>query len=113
MSKEQEFVKLTHENPDSEIVFMYPDECSDYSYTRGRISKVFLDEYVTIDDRVWIRGQDEDELFDDIADGYYDEVFPTISRLTDEQEAMINAEAKKRINALNWKKAIVVYIKPN
>lgn len=112
MSKEQTLFMLLQEHPNREIIFMYPsDDCSDYPYTRGSISRILIDEYVTINDRVWLRGWDEDELFNYTCDEIFDELFPNIKTILHrEEEEAIELEACKRIDSLNWKEAIIIYI---
>lgn len=111
MSKNQELLKVIEENPGSELVFMYPSEGSEYSYTMGKASKIIIDDYV-IDDgdgRVWYRTQDEDELkeklWNEIAGMMGFEV-----KLTDDQEKIINEKVDEEVTKMNWKPAVVVYI---
>lgn len=110
LNKTSELIEKLKEHPDRELVFMYPDECSDHYYTLGSISKIMIDEYVTIDERVWFKNENWDELYDDIADRIADDLY-TQFPLSEEQEAEVNALAKKEIEQLNWTKAIIVFIK--
>lgn len=112
MSKTNELVDLLKEHPDRELIFMYPDECSDHMYTLGAPSTILIDEYVSIDERVWLKSADETELLDDVADNIADELY-TQFPLSEEQEAEVNKRAVEQIEKMNWKNAIVVYIKPH
>lgn len=109
LNKTQKLIELLNEFPDRELIFMYPDEGSDHHYTLGYPSKILIDDYVTIDERVWLRNEDEDELFDDIADNIADESCNKFSR-NEEQSVKINAQTKQKIRVLGWKKAIIAYI---
>lgn len=109
-NKTKELIEILIENPDRELIFMYPDEYSDYAYTLGYPDRILLDEYVTIDERVWLRCN-ENVLFDKVAKNIADSNF-TDFPLTDEQEKWINEQTIKYIENLDWKKAIVVYIEP-
>ncbi|CAI8877264.1 Phage protein [Brevibacillus sp. IT-7CA2] len=109
MTKTNELIELLKEHPDRELIFMYPDECSDHMYTLGSPSTILIDEYVSIDERVWLKYADEGELFDDVADNVADDLY-TQFPLSEEQEAEVNKQAAERIKQMDWKKAIVVYI---
>jgi hypothetical protein len=110
-SKTKELLQLLRDHPDRELIFMYPEEGSDHYYTLGQPKRIMLDEYTIVDDIVWFRVDNQDELFDYIADeiaGRHFNEFP----LSDEQNEWVNQQARKRIDQLEWKKAIVVYIEP-
>jgi len=51
MDNTKKLTKLIAENPNVEVVFMYPEEHSDHSYTFGKMYKVELDEYVLMDEK--------------------------------------------------------------
>jgi hypothetical protein len=111
MTKAQELTEIMKVHPDRELIFMYSDECSDHSYTLGYPSKILVDEYVTTDDRVWLRSEEDElleEIAENIADNFPSEDFP----LSDKQEGEIDREAKEQIREMKWKKAIIVYINP-
>lgn len=109
MNKTQELIEKMKENPDRELIFMYPDEGSDYSYTLGYPSKVLVDEYVTIDERVWIKS--DEDLAEELAEKIEDELFSYKDfPLNEEQEAVIDKKLEERMKEIKWKKAIVVYI---
>ena len=112
MNKSKELKEIIQSNPERELIFMYPDETSDYSYTLGKPSKIIVDEYTSTDERVWIRYQDEDEMFhhfaENIADDFYMEGFP----LSEEKVVEIENKAQEQISKIDWKRAIIVYIQP-
>jgi hypothetical protein len=111
-SKTKELLQLLQDHPDRELIFMYPGECSDSYYTLGCPKRIILDQYVVIDERVWLRFEDQDELFKHVAEeiaGRHFSEFP----LSDEQNEWVNQQAKKRIDQFEWKKAIVVFIEPS
>lgn len=111
MNKTYELVHALKEHPDRELVFMYPEEGSDHYYTFGQPSKVLVDEYATIDDRVWVKS--DEDLLDSMADEIADEMFSYQHfPLTEEQHSQVDKELNERVNNLNWKKAIIVYIQP-
>lgn len=97
------------ENPDRELIFMYPNEGSDHTFTMGELSNIIIDDYYVDDERVWLRNREEEELHDYIADRLADDRY-TKFPLSDEQEKIINDQAKIEIEKLEWKEAIVVYI---
>lgn len=111
-SKTKELLQLLQDHPDRELIFMYPEECSDHYYTLGQPKRIILDEYTIVDDTVWSRFDNQDGLFDYIAEeiaGRHFNEFP----LSDEQNEWVNQQARKRINQFEWKKAIVVFIEPS
>ncbi|MCQ6282826.1 hypothetical protein [Bacillus sp. EB600] len=110
MDKTKELIEKLKENPDRELIFMYPDEGSDYSYTMGYPSQIIVDEYWVDDECVYLREKDGDELFDKLADDMFDELFPNQKYATDEQNKIIDEKTEQKIKELEWKKAIVVYI---
>lgn len=110
INKTQELIDILKSNPDRKLIFLYPDEGSDYPYTLGYPTKILIDEYTTIDERVWLRFENEDELFDEIADEVFEELYPDVQCADDKQAANIDAITKSRIDQLNWIEAIVVYI---
>ena len=109
-NKTQELIKIITEHSDRELIFMYPDEGSDHAYTMGYPVKILVDEYWVDDERVWLKYDNEDELFDCIADRIFDIEYPDIPYANDEQIKEIEALTQKEIDEIEWKKAIVVYI---
>ncbi|SFA55527.1 hypothetical protein SAMN05192569_10635 [Parageobacillus thermantarcticus] len=110
-SKTKELLQLLQDHPDRELIFMYPEEGSDHYYTLGQPKRIILDEYTIVDDTVWFRFDNQDELFDHIAEEIAERHFSEFP-LSEEQNEWVNQQAKKRIEQLEWKKAIVVYIEP-
>jgi len=110
MKKTQELIKILNENSDRELIFMYPDEGSDHSYTMGYPSQILIDEYWVDDERVWLKHDNEDEIFDHYADNFFDELYPKEKFANDEQEKVINEKTKEFIDSQDWKKCICVYI---
>jgi hypothetical protein len=111
-NKTKELLQLLQDHPDREIIFMYPEEGSDHYYTLGCPSRIILDQYTTIGDRVWFRLDNENELFDHIAEEIADSHFSEFP-LSNEQNEWVNQQTRKRIEQLAWKKAIVVFIEPS
>lgn len=109
-NKTKELIETLKQYPDHELIFMYPDESSDHSYTLGHPSKILVDEYWTDDERVWLKHEDEDELFEDYADKIYDDLYPNEKSLTADQEKIVNDKTTEFIDSQNWKKCICVYI---
>lgn len=110
MSKTKKLIEIINKYPDHELIFMYPDEGSDHSYTMGYPSRILVDEYWTDDDRVWLRYENEDELFDYYVDNIFGELYPNEKFANDEQEKVLNEKTMEFINNQNWRKCICVYI---
>lgn len=108
--KTKELIKILEENPDRKLIFMYPDECSDHSYTLGYPTKIVVDEYWTDDERVWLREEDVDELYDDYSDKIFDDLYPNEKCASEEQEKVLEEKTNEFINSQDWKKCICVYI---
>ena len=113
-NKTQELIEALKNNPDRELIFLYPDECSDHSYTLGYPSRILVDEYYIDGERVWLKHDNADEMFDHyadiIADIIFDELYPNEPYANDEQEEIINKKTEEFINGLDWKKCICVFI---
>ncbi|WP_254068403.1 hypothetical protein [Brevibacillus sp. 7WMA2] len=110
MNKTNELIEKLKEHPDRELIFMYPDDCEEHSYTLGSPSKILIDEYITIDEKVWFKDEDSDDLFEEIADSIADDLY-TQFPLTELQEEEVIKQAEARFDQLDWKKTIVVYIR--
>lgn len=107
--KTQELINTLKENPDRELIFMYPDECSEHGYTMGYPSQILVDEYWIDDERAWLKYEDEDEIKERYGeliavDMYTD--FP----LSDDEENIVDGKLDVFINNIEWKKCICVYI---
>lgn len=88
-------------NPDLPVIPMVDSDViadDGNMYWMGRWSNALLDEYLTTDNRIYFRGDDDP---DRILPKFMD--FNDYMKLTDE-------EADSAYNALPWKKAIIVYI---
>lgn len=110
MNKTQELIEIMKANPDRELIFMYPEEGSDHAYTMGHAGSILIDEYWVDDDRMWLKHEDYDELFDDYADDFFHEMHPSSKIVSDEEEKVINQKTKEFIEIQEWKKCICVYI---
>ena len=105
MSNEKKLLKLVQENPELPIVPMVDGEvCQEdsYGYWLGSFGRSEVNEWVCVNERFYTRN-DQDELeeqfSDDICDDYPD--MPDV-----EFQKMVH----KKVEALPWKKAIIVYI---
>ncbi|MCA1021544.1 hypothetical protein [Halobacillus litoralis] len=110
MDKTKQLAETVQNYPDHKLIFMYPEEGSDYPYTMGYPSKVIVDEYWVDDERCWLRKEDEYEMFDHYADNKFDELFPNVQMTNDEQDKILEKETNKFIEKQDWKKCICVYI---
>lgn len=111
MNKTQELITIINANPDRELIFMYPEEGSDHPYTMGHPRKMLVDEYWVDDDKVWLRYENEDEIFDHYADFVFDELFPNEKFTNVEQDKIVIEKTKELIESQEWKKCICVYIR--
>lgn len=101
----QEFLRLVQENPDLPIVPMVNGElvCDDgYNYWLGSFGSSEINEWVCVDDHFYTRNE-QDEVEDVLSDRLCDD-YPELS---DEEFFRVIHE---RLEALPWKKAIIVYI---
>ncbi|KYD11431.1 hypothetical protein B4102_2159 [Heyndrickxia sporothermodurans] len=98
-------LKLVKDNPELEIVPMVDnDVCGgdDFGYWMGSWGKASIDEVYHLDERIYFRSKDEDELVEKLV---WNEEF--ISGLS-EDEAISKAE--NVVNHYEWEKVIAVYI---
>lgn len=109
-NKTQELIKVLAENPDRELIFMYPEEGSGWYYTLGYPTNIILDEYTTHNERIWLKGENYDELFEDISDDVFNYLFPYQDYTDEEEDKLIESVTEERIEKLDWKKCICVYI---
>jgi len=107
MNKTQEFIKLVQENPDLPIVPMVYGEIVDgdhYSYWMGSFCGCEITEYVCFEgyqgDRFYTRDE-QDEIEEYFANS------EVLVDLSDEEAFRI---AHEQAEALDWEKAIVVWI---
>ena|SRR5699024_729049 len=110
MNKTKELIEKIKSHPEHELIFMYPQECSDYPYTMGHPVKIIVDEYWQDDERIWLKDEDGDDIFDHYVDNIYDDVYPNVVDTTDEQERNIDTKTKEFIDSQDWKPCICVYI---
>lgn len=102
-------LQLIQENPDLPIVPMVDYEIiasDDYTYWTGSWGKAAIDEVYIDSERIYFKSTDEDLL----ADQFYDEIWDNVDQYKDLSEHEIGVLAERRVEELNWKKAIVVYI---
>ncbi|WP_405101741.1 hypothetical protein [Oceanobacillus sp. FSL H7-0719] len=111
MDKTKELIQTIEDNPDRELIFLYPNEGSDDYYTLGHPSRIVVDEYWIGGDRVWLKYDDEIEIFEHYADNFFDDLYPDVNYATDEQSKIIDEKTKEFLDRQNWKKCICVYIK--
>lgn len=101
-----ELIKLIKENPELEIVPMVDYDIvagDDYSYWMAEWGTAKIDEYYHLDERIYFKEQDFEELVYDFTESNYKKY----NNLTYEEFEQL---AKEKINNLKWVKAIVVYI---
>lgn len=110
MNKTNELIATLNKHPMHELIFLYPNEGSDHPYTMGHPSKIIVDEYWVDDERIWLRYEDEDEMFDHFGDNIFCDLYPNEPYANDEQIKVIDRKMKEFINSQNWKKCICVYI---
>jgi len=112
MNNINKLTKLMAENPDIEVIFLYPEDGSGEYYTFGKTYKVELDEYTIANERVWWKSN-ETELFEEMADAIANDLYSYMDfPLSEEQEKDINRKAEEFMKTMNWKRAIMVYIQP-
>lgn len=101
----QDLAKLISENPGLEIIPLVTEECADpnYTYTMSCISKVDVDEYV-------ISPFNDERLF--FKSGGWDDDFIQVYFDNDpyERDEIPYEEVKAAFEALEWTKAILLYI---
>jgi len=100
----QELRKLILENPELEIVPFVSDDCGNpgYSWTLSSLRSARVDEYVVSpydDERLLFKSSG----FDDFATDY-------IETDVAERDEIPDEEIKKAFEALEWEKAILVYV---
>lgn len=104
-AKYGELLRLIAENPSLPVVPMVNSEVvadDDYAYWVGSFSSATVDEYVCVNERFYTRDS-QDEIEDDFSDYLCDD-YPDMP--DEEFYKMIH----EKVEALPWKKAIIVYI---
>lgn len=96
----QMLLGLVADNPELPIIPMVSYDCvaDDCGYWLSRFGNVKIGEVYIHDEKVYIRDEDD-------WDSILEEVFAY-----DEIENLSDEETKKKIDNLNWKKGIIVYI---
>lgn len=104
----QKLMKLAKENPDLRILPMVEVECvpsDDFGWWVAQFGKVSIDEVYVIDERIYIRSEDEEELVDSVAENKdWDKSLPDDEIYKKSEEVVANYD---------WEKVILVEINPN
>lgn len=97
---------------DREVIYMVDNDTynEDYPSSMGYGNKILIDEYTIEDERVWLKGEEEDDFLEKIEDDIW-ELEYNEKELSDEEEVELKAKAKASFKSYAWKKAIIVYIK--
>ena len=91
---------LVANNPELPVIPMVSYDCvsDDRGYWLSRFGNVEIGEIYVGEEKVYIRDKDDwNDIFEDISTAW------EVANLSDE-------EAEKKINSLDWKKGIIVYI---
>ena len=101
-----ELLKLIQDNPTLEIMPMVATECvggDDYSCWSAEWGRAEVDEYYNVDERIYFKSTDYDELVEDCLDRLDNEIL----KYSDED---FEGYGKHYVDNLEWTKAIVVHI---
>lgn len=117
MNMNEKLFELLNKNPGVPIGVMYPSEkhC-DYDYAWGEIREVKLNYIHVIDDRIFYRDNDEEELREMMFDNIYEERFPEMylanrGYLEDEELCeSIEKVVDLLYNRLQWTKEITITV---
>lgn len=109
MDKTKELIKIIQDNPERELIFMYPEEGSEHSFTLGHPSQILIDEYWTDNGRAWLRYEDECEIEEHYGENIACDLYKDFP-LTDEQEKNVDQKTKEFVDSQEWEKCICVYI---
>lgn len=83
------------------------------SYTGWVIGgKAKIDEVYHIDERIYFKSIDEDELIERRADLIFCEEYPNHKHLNDEESKRVTKTATDYVRDLDWEKVITVRIEP-
>lgn len=102
----EKLLELIKENPELEILPMVDSECvqgEDFAYWMGEWGEAEVDEYFHLDERVYFKSEDYEEMVDTMI-GNLDDDFPNMP--DDEIEKL----AKNMVDNEAWTKAIIVRI---
>jgi hypothetical protein len=112
LKKQQErtsnLLQLIEQNPGLEIMPLVDYECvlgDDFRYWGAEWGESRVDEYYCPDETIYFK----ENNFDDLVDQYIDDNFEDYPNLSDEE---LEKLAKEKVSGYEWKKVIVVYIKP-
>ena len=108
MNNTQEFIKLVQENPDLPIVPMVDSEvvCDDCHWWLGSFGHCEITEYVCIEMYNEYRFVVRDDI-DEIEEYFMNELLYEDESLSEEE---VETMAIEKAKALNWIKAIIVWI---
>lgn len=110
----EELLKLVKENPDLEIVPMVETEVccgDDFNYWMGSWGSAEIDEVYHLDERIYFRSDDEEELVDNKLDRIMEEEYPKRVYLNGEEYATVYKQAEQFVKDLPWERVIAVQIK--
>lgn len=96
----QKLIMLVANNPELPVIPMVSYDCvaDDCGYWLSRFGNVEIGEIYVGEEKVYIRDKDDwNDIFDDISTAW------EVANLSDE-------EAEKKVDSLDWKKGIIVYI---
>ena len=91
---------MVADNPELPVIPMVSYDCvaDDCGYWLSRFGNVEIGEIYEGEEKVYIRDKDDwNEIFEDISTAW------EVANLSDE-------EAEKKVDSLDWKKGIIVYI---
>ena len=101
-------LKLIKENPDLPIVPMVHTECikdDQYCYWMAEWGDADVDEYCTLDERIYFKKHDFEELVEDFIDNNYS--LKDYEGLSDDELYKI---AEREVEKYEWIKAIIVFL---
>jgi len=108
-SNSEKFVQLVRQNPCLDIVPMVCAavvQSDDWAYWKGSFGKPSVEEYVCVEERIYIKSLDFEEAAEDIYSNWdLDD-----RRFKDKTEDEINDMAEAEVEALPWRKAIIVFV---
>lgn len=96
--------------PERELIYMYPENNSDYYYEMGRTAEVLIDRYWEDNGRVWLEEDQRDELEEHYECIFYQDMFESGEELSEEKEDDLMKKVREHIKNQEWKECICVYI---
>jgi len=110
--KKDELAALIKQNPNHELIFMYPDEVSDHTYTMAHIKKIVVTKYWDdLNGNIWLE-EDFELAVEHYRESIFDDLSPYEHNISDEQLVTADRKTEKFINNQDWKECICVYIHP-